>query len=41
LQFLSLLENGGSLKALQDLVVKGDERGESLEVTAILTAYNS
>jgi hypothetical protein len=41
LQFLSLLENEGSLKALQDLVVKGDERDESLEVTAILTAYNS
>jgi hypothetical protein len=41
LQFLSLLENEGSLKALQDLVVKGDERGESLELTAILTAYNS
>ena len=41
LQFLSLLENEGSLKVLQDLVVKGDERGESLEVTAILTAYNS
>ena len=41
LQFLSLLENEGSLKALQDLVVKGEERGESLELTAILTAYNS
>ena len=41
LQFLSLLENEGSLKVLQDLVVKGDERGESLELTAILTAYNS
>ena len=41
LQFLSLVENEGSLKVLQDLVVKGDERGESLELTAILTAYNS
>ena len=41
LQFLSLLENEGRLKVLQDLVVKGDERGECLEVTAILTAYNS
>ena len=41
LQFLSLLENEGSLKVLQDLVVKGDERGEGLELTAILTAYNS
>ena len=41
LQFLRLLENEGSLKVLQDLVVKGDERGESLELTAILTAYNS
>ena len=41
LQFLSLLENEGSLKVLQDLVVKGDERGESLELTAILTAYHS
>ena len=41
LHFLSLLENEGSLKALQDLVVKGDEQGESLELTAILTAYNS
>ena len=41
LQFLNLLENKGSLKVLQEVVVKGDERSESLELTAIVSAYIS
>ena len=41
LQFLNLLENKGSLKALQEVVVKGDERSGSLELTAIVSAYIS
>ncbi len=39
LKFLEALEQEGSLKILRDVVVKGDEAGESLELAAVVLAY--
>lgn len=39
LKFLEALEQEGSLKILRDVVVKGDEAGENLELAAVVLAY--
>lgn len=41
LNFLRAVEREGSLKILQELVVKGDEKRGNLELTAVVAAYKN
>ena len=41
LKFLEAVEQEGSLKILREVVVKGDEAGENLELAAVVTAYKN
>lgn len=41
LKFLQALETEGSLKVLQDVILKGEERNGNLELTATIVAYKS
>ncbi len=40
-KFLRAVETDGSFKNLQEFTAKGDEKNGSLEVTAVVSAYNS